>query len=678
VGFRSKIRSIFRRGNDPGVPVRLLVSGRLGLVFVALLSSCFATFFRSAEISKSSQFLYTPLALIFGFCALSAIYLNKHRPGKIFQTIQVAADIIIVTGVLYITGGMESPFLFLYLFLAISSGILFNKTTAICASIGCVAAYIGLILFTENGILSGTPQGVSYYDLSLNCLIIGISGLFLALLTSNMTQKFRSHASIVEEAKRSLDKMSKEQRALIDEIPEGVITASPEEFITSVNRAGEFLLGIREHVFLGKTLKESLNEVSSEFKIMPVTPGSPSVPRELELLNHATKKTLRISYFARALLNHENELIGYVYLFQDVTKLRSFEEQLAIQEKMARLLSEESKTIATSVRGEALIGESQVFNKVLDLIARVAPTDATVLISGESGTGKELVARAIHNQSPRKMMPFVAVNCGAIPSELIESELFGHKKGSFTGAVGDALGLVRRADRGTLFLDEIGELPIAMQSKLLRMLQEQTVHAVGGEKDVQVDVRIVAATNRNLKNEMAEGRFREDLFYRLNVVNVALPPLRDRKEDIPVLVKRFLQRYGREESSAIVSPAAMSLIMNYSYPGNIRELENILERAVVLGNEVILPEHLPEQVHASANSGVRIIPSSGEKHTDIIIDENLNLPIRLDDILNEVERKYILCALEQTNGARKKAADLLGINFRSLRYRLQKFGMKEE
>ncbi len=344
---------------------------------------------------------------------------------------------------------------------------------------------------------------------------------------------------------------------------------------------------------------------------------------------------------------------------------RTLESKLALQEKMAHLLASSDESIIGKPRAfRDFIGESDLMKGIFKLISRAATTDATVLVSGESGTGKELVARALHSASARADKPFIAVNCGAIPENLIESELFGHKKGSFTGATTDSIGLFRQANGGTIFLDELGELPASMQVKLLRVLQEQSVRPVGSPTDLPINVRIIAATNRNLKKEVKEGRFREDLFYRVNVINIHLPPLRERKEDIPALVSSFIKRLSKDNDPPQVSPSALDMLTSYGYPGNVRELENILERAIVLGPDVITPEHLPDYLYSTI---------SHKNDTQILCFEDLTLPVDLDKILEMVEKRYIEIALEKTGGAKKRAADLLGINFRSFRYRLAKF-----
>ncbi len=373
-----------------------------------------------------------------------------------------------------------------------------------------------------------------------------------------------------------------------------------------------------------------------------------------------------------------DEITGYLFIFHDVTELRCAEEQLQVHERMAKLLSlasgdnEAPGLIRTKI--SHFVGESAVMQQVFKLITRVANSGATVLVTGESGTGKELVARAVHLGSSRAVMPFVPVNCGAIPENLIESELFGYKKGSFTGAHQDYNGLFKQADGGTLFLDEIGELPLHMQTKLLRAIQEKAIRHIGGDRTIPVDVRIVAATNRNLKKEVENGNFREDLYYRLNVIAIVIPPLRDRKEDIPLLVNSILKGLMGETSTPVVPPATMQLLMNYTYPGNVRELENILERAYVLGGEVILPEHLPESVRSIASMPVR----SFTEDTEILVFEDIEFPVNLDQILQGIECRYLTAALKRTNGAKKKAAELLGINFRSFRYRISKFGLGTE
>ncbi|MCC6748247.1 MAG: sigma-54-dependent Fis family transcriptional regulator [Deltaproteobacteria bacterium] len=316
----------------------------------------------------------------------------------------------------------------------------------------------------------------------------------------------------------------------------------------------------------------------------------------------------------------------------------------------------------------SLVGRSSGIQQVFELIRKVAVTKTSVLIMGESGTGKELAARAIHAHSDRAEGPFVAVNCGAIPDALLESELFGHVRGAFTGATSTKEGLFATANHGTLFLDEIAELSPAMQVKLLRTLQERTIKPVGGVSELPVDVRIVAATNRNLDEEVAAGRFRSDLFYRLNVIPVCLPPLRERRADVPLLVEHFVRKFAAAQGRAIrgVTPEALSLLCSYHYPGNVRELENMIERAVTLSPG--------DQLDASALPELRQRPTLPAAGSPAALPE---AGLDLDMHMTEIERVLVLQALDRTDGNRTEAARLLGISLRSLRYRLAKFGMEK-
>ena len=320
-------------------------------------------------------------------------------------------------------------------------------------------------------------------------------------------------------------------------------------------------------------------------------------------------------------------------------------------------------------RAPAVLGKSRAMHDVLELAERIAGTRTTVLISGESGTGKERIARAVHEMSDRSKGPFHVVNCGALPENLMESELFGHEKGAFTGAASRNEGLFRAASGGTLLLDEIGELPLPLQVKLLRALQERAVRPVGAAREISVDVRILAATNRDIEEDVAQGNFRQDLYYRLNVIRIVLPPLRERREDIPPLVEHFLARFSSEmgKNVAGLTADALRALSNYPFPGNVRELENVVERAVALARgRVIGLGDLPAEVSGAA---------AGPTQTLLTLpEEGLNL----DDVLAEAERRLLLESLERSGGVRKNAAKLLGISFRSLRYRLKKHELGDD
>ncbi|MCX5741724.1 MAG: sigma-54 dependent transcriptional regulator [Proteobacteria bacterium] len=345
-----------------------------------------------------------------------------------------------------------------------------------------------------------------------------------------------------------------------------------------------------------------------------------------------------------------------------LTKPLNFDELLVVVDKVLEhgKLERETRHLRARVRDRAapnnLVGVAPVMQQVFEIVEQVAPSKATVLITGESGTGKELVANALHQRSPRANGPFIKLHCAALAESLLESELFGHERGSFTGAAARKDGRFSLADGGTLFLDEIGEISPAIQVKLLRFLQEHEFERVGGTQTIRVDVRVIAATNRNLTEEVARGKFREDLFYRLNVVALEMPPLRDRRTDIPALVRFFIDRYAKENGKPIesVSPDALDLLCNYAWPGNVRELENAIERAVVLTTtNVIEARNLPPSIRPSdAPAGFPAIPGS---------------------TMAEIERYAILETMKSTGGSTSKAAEILGIGTRTIQYRLHEY-----
>jgi len=311
-----------------------------------------------------------------------------------------------------------------------------------------------------------------------------------------------------------------------------------------------------------------------------------------------------------------------------------------------------------------MIGRSREMQKIFATIKKVADTPANILILGESGTGKELVARAIHANSSRSQKPFMPINSGGIPETLLESELFGYMKGSFTGAYADRAGLFEMAKGGTIFLDEIGELPPVLQVKVLRVVQEKTFRRIGGAEDIKVDVRIISATNKNLLESVKKGDFREDLYFRLNVIPINMPPLRERKEDIPLLTNHFIEKYAREFGKEVrtISVYAMELLMDYTFPGNIRELENIIERGVAMETSNII---LPENLVISTSTNV-------EPNFDIeITDKGIDLNAEME----KIERRIVEKALLKVKGSKTKAAELLHVTFDSLRYRIEKLGV---
>jgi len=335
-------------------------------------------------------------------------------------------------------------------------------------------------------------------------------------------------------------------------------------------------------------------------------------------------------------------------------------------------LQDENQALKRQLRRErsveSFVGRSPQMLEMFETIRKIADSMSTVLVAGESGTGKELVARAIHDGSPRRNGPFVSVNCGAIPETLMESELFGHVKGAFTGAVASTVGLFSAAHGGTLFLDEITEVPAALQVKLLRVIQEREIRRVGDTKDIKVDVRLIAASNRDVAKAVQDGTLREDLFYRLNVIPLHIPPLRERREDIPLLVAHFMKRRSSElgRSARSVTPAALVVLESYRWPGNVRELENVIERALVLGNGDVLD--------------VDALPPDLRRPQDVL-EIAVEIPesgLDLQATLDQIEQRYIQLALARTGGVQTRAAELLRVSFRQLRYKLRKHAARSD
>jgi two-component system, NtrC family, response regulator PilR len=339
--------------------------------------------------------------------------------------------------------------------------------------------------------------------------------------------------------------------------------------------------------------------------------------------------------------------------------------ELAHEKQDNQLLRRE---VAGRLQIEGIIGQDPAIVDIIRIVQKVAPSNSTVLIQGESGTGKEVIARAIHRLSPRAQRPFIAINCSAIPATLIENELFGHERGAFTGATERKIGLIESADKSTLFLDEIADLDIGLQAKLLRVLQEREVRRVGGNESVRVDVRLLAASNRNLADEVAQERFREDLFYRINVVTITLPPLRDRRSDIPLLASHSLERFAHISNGTPkeLTREAMEVLLDYSWPGNVRQLESAIERATLLcEGDKILPRDLPQEVLRRQAVGKNDKVRAGDRFE--IPAEGINF--------EHFERDLIIQAMEKCDWVIAKAAKLLGMSYRTLQYRLDKFGL---
>lgn len=424
--------------------------------------------------------------------------------------------------------------------------------------------------------------------------------------------------------------------AILESISDGVFTVDADWKITSFNRAAEKITGIEREDAIGQLCSEvfrsSLCEGACALR-QTIKDGKPLINRPCYIVN-AEGRRVPISISTAVLRDHDGKPVGGAETFRDLSEVEALRQELSQRCRVGDLVS-----CSLSMR------------KIFDLLPSVAPSDSTVLINGETGTGKELLAKAIHEMSKRSAKPFIAINCGALPDTLLESELFGYKKGAFTGAERDKPGRFALADGGTLFLDEIGEISQALQVRLLRVLQERVYEPLGATKSVTTDVRIIVATHRDLNQMIKDGNFREDLFYRINVIALELPPLRKRKDDVPLLVDHFIERFNRIQHKTVpgMTPAAMALLLAHDWPGNVRELENVIERAFVVcdGGELNV-SHLPKEL----TGGKNLLPLSGP----------------IESAVKMAERQSILTALQKHNYNRSAAAEELGIH-RSTFYR---------
>ena len=440
--------------------------------------------------------------------------------------------------------------------------------------------------------------------------------------------------------------------AILESISDGVFTVDENWRISSFNRAAEEITGVSREEAIGRPCSEVLRSslCGRECALRKTLEnGQPVIGKNCYFIDIEGEQ-IPISLSTAVFKNSKGEIIGGAETFRDLSELEALKKQMP----------------AADYRAGDLSSRSPAMQPVLNMVEMVAPTDSTVLIYGETGTGKELTARAVHDLSERRDEPFVAINCAALPENLLESTLFGHKKGAFTGAMEDHEGVFARTGKGSLFLDEIGDISLALQVRLLRVLQEGEYEPVGSNRTVKTEARIIAATHRNLRERIAEGQFREDLYYRLNVVSVDLPPLRERKEDIPSLVTLFILRFNSRHQKNIqdISSETLSCLLNYSWPGNIRELENVMERACILcREEFISPSCLPVEI-TGPDPGSPAALQGGDSPQDSLTQSR-----------EEAEILRIRSALEKTGNNKQAAADLLGIHKTTLFRKLKKYNI---
>lgn len=447
---------------------------------------------------------------------------------------------------------------------------------------------------------------------------------------------------------------------VLEHINEAICVIDSQMIVVYWNKRAEELYGIKKEHIIGKDIRMFFpNALALEV----LKNGKP-----MEFVEHRPREG-NVAIISSIPIMEDGKISWVVSIDQDITEVQKLINELKKAEDKIRYLEylqEELKRLSPEKDFENIVYKSKIMYDLLMLARKVAESDASVLIQGESGTGKDLLARAIHNASPRKEMPFIVVDCSSIPENLIESELFGYESGAFTGAQKKGKpGKFEIADGGTVFLDEIGELPLEMQSKLLRVLENREFYRVGGIKPIKVNIRIIAATNRDLKEMVKNSKFREDLFYRLDVVSIKVPALRERPEDIPYLINYFLKKFSVENKKVInkIEPSAMELMLKYPWPGNVRELKNVVERLVILAENGVIRDDM--------------LPNTILNYFDIKKD-NLSLQVtslNLEKVVQEAERKAIMEALRLSKNNKAKAAEILGIPRSTLYYKMQVLGI---
>ncbi len=624
------------------------------------------------------HFFYTlsiPLIITYAISIGSALVLPHIPDLGFFAHLQVDFDVVLITGIIWLTGDFLSPFPFLY-DLAVMNGaiLLFYRGAFFTAGFSSLC-YVALLSWT-NAFHHGSGMPVSWSQLMPVVLNIG-SFFAIAGLGGFLASKLSETERLLKEKHTDYQELEALKETLLQGVGNGVAITDAEGRINYFNTQAQNLTSLQETSVKGKKLDQIFPGMTYNFN-GPREGRSVLTDEIIFVTSQGNQKQLRLTL--APLSNASVQLIGYVSIFEDISKQKEVEEKLRLEDQLrrAREFDLEQRPAAVGDADfyfEGIIGKSSGIEKIYHLVQKVARSSTNVLITGESGTGKELIARAIHLNGSRKNTPFVAVNCGAIPETLIESELFGHARGAFTGAVAEHLGLFKQADQGTIFLDEVGELPLHLQVKLLRVLQEKAFTPVGSSKQIKVDVRVISATNRDLRKEMDDGRFRGDLFYRLNVVQIVMPPLRNRKEDIPTLAHHFMRKFAASHGKQVeeISSGALMHLMSYGYPGNVRELENIIEHAVAVANKNIMTEEdLPAHIRGvPINEEAEVFERSAPGGADLFFAKGLSLDVELETH----EKCILLGALKRANGVQKRAAEILGINYRSLRHRLEKYGL---
>ncbi|HEV8344410.1 MAG TPA: sigma 54-interacting transcriptional regulator [Candidatus Binatia bacterium] len=654
--------------------IKWLLFLRVVILSFFLGATALIHFFKGGDLGIFRS-LQVPLIAAYLVSISSALLLSRIKNLAAFAHTQVDFDVLLITGIILITGDLESPFPFLYnLAIANSAILLFYRGAFITAGVSSLC-YGGVLLWSH---YQSFGKWMSAHEPFVMGLTLNIPTFFIiAFLSGFLARRVYEAEQLLKQKQREYLDLDALKETLMEGMGNGVAITDLKGHINYFNSQARSLTSLDEQTVKGKKLSHIFPSLSFSFD-GPIEPKG-VVVNEIPFTDpKGRNKELRLTL--APLKDPADQPIGFVSIFEDITRQKELEEKVRLEEEMRRArekdLSEgKNEGPRPDFRFEGIVGKGGGVDKIYQLVQKVAATDTNVLITGDSGTGKELVARAIHFNGSRKDGPFVAVNCGAIPENLIESELFGHVRGAFTGAVSDRDGLFKQADGGSIFLDEVGELPLHLQVKLLRVLQEKSFTPVGGSKQIKVDVRVISATNKELRKEVEKGRFREDLFYRLNVVQISMPPLRSRRDDIPALTHYFIRKFAGSHKKDVgeIASDALRYLMNYNFPGNIRELENIIEHAVaVTNNSTITEADLPGHV-----KGVSLSEESDlfEKTAPGGADAFFTRGMSLDDELATHEKCLLLGALKRSKGVQKKAAELLGINYRSFRHRLEKYGL---
>lgn len=626
---------------------RLKWSFLLRVLIVSVLAVLLLLFFRVGSESFARKTIWSGVLVATGYlhALLGLLILDRTRHTTLLCYAGIGFDLVWVSLCLFLTGGAQSPFPFLYNLIVLNGSVLLLRKGAFGTALFATLSY---------GIVDTISPGGAGMDRLLPFLIHVSSFFSIALLGGYLADRMSEAHRLLEKRSVEYDQLVRFKDALVQNLDCGILLIDSKGTVSFVNQAAEQMLGLKAAEVMGFSLSGAVPELKAG-------DGASSLPvsGETVLEKAGSRKSLAYSFVPVSGSSPGGQ--GNLLVLQDITEIRRREEEGQREEELKRKLRQE-RSPKEEAEFPEIVGRSPEMKRVFALIQKTARVSSNLFIIGESGTGKELVARAVHRQSLRSPERFVAVNCGAIPENLIESELFGHVRGAFTGAVVDRPGLFLDADGGTIFLDEVGELPLHLQVKLLRVLQERTVTPVGGNRSTRVDVRVISSTNRDLQDEVQKGRFREDLYYRLDVIRITLPPLRERREDVPFLVNHFVKLYSGPRTLQI-SPKALGLLMDYSYPGNVRELENIIEHACVLTSSALIEaEDLTEAVRRK-----------------LTLEVDQPRPLSQAKTLVEVEREHIYKVLVITGwrirGA-KGAAVMLGMKPTTLASRLKALGLQ--